>query len=83
MEWKKFLFLEEGSPETISYLSAMVVVLTDKVTSGASREKLIPGEYTVLYSGKIRLKPRLFPPAILAGNSNPGTSSALPGLVGG
>ena len=29
---KKFLFLEEGSPETISYLSAMVVVLTGKLT---------------------------------------------------
>ena len=34
----------------------------------ASREKLSPGEYTVLYPGKTRLKPRLFPPAILAGN---------------
>ena len=32
------------------------------------REKLSPGEYTVLYPGKIRLKPRLFLPAILAGN---------------
>ena len=30
---KKFLFLEEGSPEIIkSYESAMVVVLTDKLT---------------------------------------------------
>ena len=33
-----------------------------------SREKLSPGEYTVLYSGKIRLKPRLFLPPILVGN---------------
>ena len=29
---KKFLFLEEGSPEKKSYASAMVVVLTDKLT---------------------------------------------------
>ena len=29
---KKFLFFEEGSPETVSYLSAMVVELTDKLT---------------------------------------------------
>ena len=29
---KKFLFLEEGSPEKMSYASAMVVVLTDKLT---------------------------------------------------
>ena len=28
----KFLFLEEGSPEKMSYVSAMVVVLTDKLT---------------------------------------------------
>ena len=33
-----------------------------------SHEKLSPGEYTVLYPGKIRLKTRLFLPAILAGN---------------
>ena len=33
-----------------------------------SSEKLSPGEYTVLYPGKIRLKPRLFLPGILAGN---------------
>ena len=32
-----------------------------------SREKLSPREYT-LYPGKIRLKLRLFLPAILAGN---------------
>ena len=43
------------------------------------REKLSPGENTVLYPGKTRL----FLPAILAGNLNPGTSSALPGLTGG
>ena len=29
---KKFLFLEEGSPEKMSYASAVVVVLTDKLT---------------------------------------------------
>ena len=29
---KKFLFLEEGSPEKMSYVSAVVVVLTDKLT---------------------------------------------------
>ena len=29
MKKKKFLFLEEGSPEKMSYVSAMVVVLTD------------------------------------------------------
>ena len=33
-----------------------------------SREKFSPGEYTVLYPGKIRLKPRLFLSSILAGN---------------
>ena len=33
-----------------------------------SREKLSPGEYTELYPGKIRLKPRIFLPPILAGN---------------
>ena len=33
-----------------------------------TREKLSPCEYTVLYPGKTRLKPRLFLPAILAGN---------------
>ena len=34
-----------------------------------SREKLSsPCEYTVLYPGKIRLKPRLFLPPILVGN---------------
>ena len=33
LEWKKkFLFLEEGSPEKMSYASAMVVVLIDKLT---------------------------------------------------
>ena len=30
-EKKKFLFLEDGSPEKMSYVSAMVVVLTDKL----------------------------------------------------
>ena len=29
---KKFLFLEEGSPEKMNYVSAMVVVLIDKLT---------------------------------------------------
>ena len=29
---KKFLFLEEGSPKKKRYASAIVVVLTDKVT---------------------------------------------------
>ena len=48
-----------------------------------SHEKLSPGENTVLYPGKTRLKPRPFLPAILAGNLNSGTSSALPGLIGG
>ena len=33
-----------------------------------SREKLNPGEYTVPYPGKFRLKVRLFHPAIFAGN---------------
>ena len=28
----KFLFLEEGSTEEMNYVSAMVVVLTDKLT---------------------------------------------------
>ena len=31
-EKKMFLFLEESSPEKTSYVSAMVVVLTDKLT---------------------------------------------------
>ena len=44
-----------------------------------SREKLSPCEYTVLYPGKTRL----FLPASLAENENPGTTSALPGLIGG
>ena len=32
------------------------------------RDKLSPCEYIVLYHGKFQLKPRLFLPAILAGN---------------
>ena len=38
-EKKKFLFLEEGSPEKMSYVSAMVVV---DLIGGGSREKLSP-----------------------------------------
>ena len=52
---KKFLFLEE-------------LCECHDLIGGGSREKLSPGEYTVLYPGKFRLKPRLFFPAILAGN---------------
>ena len=36
---KKVIFLEEGSPEKMSYVSAMVVV---ELIDGGSREKLSP-----------------------------------------
>ena len=53
----------------MSYASAMVAVLTDKLTlQVVVLARSCPGEYTVLYPGKTRLKLRLFLPAILAGN---------------
>ena len=65
---EKFLFLEEGSPEKDELCECHGGGVEVDLIGGGSREKFCPGEYPVLYSGKIRLKPRLFLPAILAGN---------------
>ena len=55
---KKLIFLEEGSPEKKNELCEChgggVDWYVDLIGDG-SREKLSPGEYTVLYPGKTRL----------------------------
>ena len=76
---KKFLFLEEGSPEKKNELCECDDGGVDLI-GGGSRKKLSPGEYTVLYSikpgcfSKKKLKPRhIFGAVGTHRRLNPGT----------